>query len=301
MDEPTSFPIDAPLYSKRKGPVRVKNIVASLFTLLLLGGALVVGLIAVKERQEQRGKAASTGIKLLFNGVPASASPGATFTANLLVTVPSGSTHKISAVDATIKYPSSKLTLVSVTPGTFFTVPIAAEFVGKTESLNKITTTTAGAAKIILGAACVNTNVVTDQTKWKCFPATLPNQLAQLKFKVNAGVSGDASISVDPTDTALTVVGQTSNMVDSALPTATLAITGSTDTTPTPTTTTGVVPGDINRDRVVNSLDYAVLFENFGKQPLLDPRADIAPIGSPDGKVNSLDYSILFETFGKKQ
>lgn len=56
-----------------------------------------------------------------------------------------------------------------------------------------------------------------------------------------------------------------------------------------------VVPGDINRDSIVNALDYVILFENFSHSPIPDPRADI----NGDGAVNALDYTILFENFGQ--
>jgi hypothetical protein len=71
------------------------------------------------------------------------------------------------------------------------------------------------------------------------------------------------------------------------------------NTSPTISPTSSLKLGDINHDGSVNILDYSILFENYGLQPLLDQRADImGPNGVLDGQVNILDYAVLFEQYG---
>jgi hypothetical protein len=76
-----------------------------------------------------------------------------------------------------------------------------------------------------------------------------------------------------------------------------LARSGDSPTTPTPTAptsspTTALLQGDINNDGVVNILDYTLLSNAFGSS---NSEADI----NKDGVVNILDYTILSNNFGK--
>jgi hypothetical protein len=83
-----------------------------------------------------------------------------------------------------------------------------------------------------------------------------------------------------------------------------IIVSGGSAVTPTnsPTPTTAVIPGDVDRNGLVNILDYTILFEAYGTQTgdaKFDARADFvgAANGGPDGKVNILDYTVLFENF----
>ena len=59
--------------------------------------------------------------------------------------------------------------------------------------------------------------------------------------------------------------------------------------------------GDVNGDGKVDIQDLAMASAAFGSypgHPRWDPRADIAPIGKPDGRVDILDVTIVWQAFG---
>lgn len=60
----------------------------------------------------------------------------------------------------------------------------------------------------------------------------------------------------------------------------------------------GYMPSDINKDGAVNVLDYAILFENFGR--CCEGPGNIPGDINADGDVDIYDYIILFNTFGMK-
>lgn len=72
--------------------------------------------------------------------------------------------------------------------------------------------------------------------------------------------------------------------------TATSAISLSQSPTPTPT----YLPGDLNKDRIIDSLDYTLLKQNYGNTAC----GNIADING-DCKVTMADYTLLLQNYGK--
>jgi hypothetical protein len=57
-----------------------------------------------------------------------------------------------------------------------------------------------------------------------------------------------------------------------------------------------VLAGDVNRDRMVNSTDFALLAQNFGRTGRTYGQGDL----SGDGAVNGRDFALLAQNFGRR-
>lgn len=132
---------------------------------------------------------------------------------------------------------------------------------------------------------------------------TLPASLPYGTYQLNVLVTDPAASRTLPL--ALAIAGKTSDG-SYLLGSVSVASTGITPTPPrTPTSTIWpsspthmILPADINRDGIVNGLDYVLLFESFNLRigaPGYNPAADIVS----DGIINALDYVLLFEQFGR--
>lgn len=171
-------------------------------------------------------------------------------------------TNAVIGVDLDITYNKNQVTLLDITPGSFFTSPDVA---------NKVIDNTAGRAKITIATP----------------PNTSARQgtgtLALLTFRAVGEGSSRIDFGIDNHVAALNMTGL------NALKSVTgLGI----------TVTRLVLLGDIDEDLDVDIVDYVILFGNFGKNasdPSADPRADI----NNDGKINILDYTYVFENFGR--
>ncbi len=63
---------------------------------------------------------------------------------------------------------------------------------------------------------------------------------------------------------------------------------------PTPTST-GVKTGDINGDGKVDIVDIGIAVDNYGKNPIPNPKADL----NKDGRVDIVDIGIIIDNYGK--
>ncbi len=173
------------------------------------------------------------------------------------------STNSVIGVDLDITFDPSLLILNNITAGSFFTNP---------DITNKVIDNSGGHAKVTISIP----------------PGTNARQgagtLAVLNFKGKALGGTRIDFGTDTLVAATNMEGQ--NALRSA---AGLDIN---------VVTCAFIMGDINRDGVVDIVDYVILFANFGKNPAgsgVDARADI----NIDGKINILDYTYVFENFGK--
>jgi hypothetical protein len=55
------------------------------------------------------------------------------------------------------------------------------------------------------------------------------------------------------------------------------------------------LPGDINSDGHVDIIDIGILIDNYGKVPIVNPKADV----NSDGSVDIIDLGILVDNYGK--
>jgi hypothetical protein len=168
--------------------------------------------------------------------------------------------NEVVGVDLTVNFDKNRLEVTNIVPGGFFSNP--------TESIKTIDNTN-GVIKYSLHIA----------------PGTAAKKgtgtLAVISFRAKG--EGNAAVTI-PTST--TIVGAVNTGAKNALKSTTGG---------TVSITKILLLGDINEDGKVDILDYVILFENYGKSPIPDPRADI----NKDGKVDILDYVILFENFGR--
>jgi hypothetical protein len=65
--------------------------------------------------------------------------------------------------------------------------------------------------------------------------------------------------------------------------------------TPTPTSGTGLAAVDINGDRTINIIDIGIVVDNYGRNPIPNPKADI----NKDGSVNIVDIGLIIDKYNQ--
>jgi hypothetical protein len=80
----------------------------------------------------------------------------------------------------------------------------------------------------------------------------------------------------------------------SPVKTMTFTKSGSSTPLPTPTGTAGK-PGDINGDNKVNIVDIGIVIDNYGKNPIPNPKTDL----NKDGKIDIVDIGIIVDNYNK--
>lgn len=227
-----------------------KTIFSSLVALILFIG-LGVSVYLVQQNQEVRKKA--TGENLVtasFETVKTNIAPNETFDVKVKFTP--DPTLKVTAASIIIKYddtanPTNLLTLTNAQAGQFF-LKDHNQTGRPTEMLNIIDTTTAGVAKISIGAPCAVCGPAPEfscnpgMDCCTCYPQTSEDYYAVLTFKAKA--LGNATISIDGGSQAAAWGKDLTNVLYLPDPLPSLAINVAPIPTITPATTAGPLCGN---------------------------------------------------------
>ncbi len=190
-----------------------KRIFISFAILVFLLVAVVATVILTQQKQELRKGAAGERVDISFAppSNPVSLAPNTEFTVDVVAAPSSGA--KATAITVVVNFPSY-LTLLSLTPGPFFSFPANTEMMAlgvscaavsdcrttatgvtctggfcKTKDSNNAVyppNNTSTQLQFTLGAACTNTT----GTGGQCYPQTASGVLATIKFKSGSAASG---------------------------------------------------------------------------------------------------------------
>lgn len=263
-----------------------KKVIISLFSIFFILGVLALVVYYVRFRQNTSPIRAS-GIDLRLVSTTTSVNKNDELDVDVYIDTKGMS---ITGSDLEIKYDPNLLLAESITPGNFLPVVFVP---------GKITS---GLAKIVLGCN------VTD-------PKNGNGILASVKFKV-LGEATNTSIYFDST-TAISALGQTTSVLGTPdalnltiatspvdAPVSEATATPSVLPTPTPDTQAptssrsgeaGAKTGDINGDGNVNIVDIGIIIDNYGKNPIPNPKTDL----NNDGTINIVDIGIVIDNYGK--
>jgi hypothetical protein len=294
-------------------------------SVFILAGALVAGLILVKQPQEIREKAAPA-TSLSFSPSTQSIARGTNFSTTVVMNT---GTNQVSGVDISLTFDPSAISVTSVSQG-------AGISVFDSTIRNTIDNTT---GKILYSAyvldktkAVLGTNLVVITISGQVKP-TANAGVYPIVFASDTSVAGvgegqnvitskvDGSITAFvPTPTFTPTPSFTNTPSPTKTPTPTFTNTPSPTKTPTPTFTSTPIPtstptatktptptntntptptltpklGDVNGDRIVNITDIGLIVDVYGSSPATDPRADL----NKDGRVNIVDIGIVIDNYG---
>lgn len=208
---PANLPSDPPIILPALKSRKLKAIVPAVLTLALLAGGLAVTSRLVSQRQNLATEASTAGlVDLSLTTTTANPAPGSTFNVNLLINTNSA---VVSAANITVAYPTTKLQLLSITPGPFFSQGFVS---GVHEMLSQTSIATAGQGKLVVGVPCLIALPSPVPTN-PCLTKTGAGIVTTYVFKVLPATSGTVALTFAPTPT-ITAVGQTSSVLGSASP-----------------------------------------------------------------------------------
>ena len=250
------------LFSSKFNLVTTSKQKKNLFKLIVLTVGLVSGLVLVQRVQELREKALVGGPDLYFATSPLSVEPSNTGNVYDIYLPTSG--FEVTAAVIEVQFDTSMIQITSISKGNALPdILVPGAVAGST-------------ASITLGSG-------------PSTPFTGTDKIATLTFTTVAQ-SGQTDITFTQ-NTQVAAIGHPNDVLGITSSGTVLVDTETLTTTPTNSPTPTILAGDINRDGVVNILDFQILSNNFGTS---DPDSDL----NGDGIVNILDFQIFSNNFG---
>jgi hypothetical protein len=300
-------------------------------SVFILAGALIAGLVLVRQPQEIREKAAPA-TSLSFSPGTQSVAVGSNFTTTVVMNT---GTNQVTGVDISLTFNPSSLSITSVTQGAGISVfdSTIRNTIDNTAGKILYSSYVLDKTKAVLGTNLV-VLTISGQVKAGTTAGSYPIAFASdtsiagvgegqnvLTSKVDGSITAfvptptftptpsftitptftstpsptktpTPSFTSTPTPTKTPTPTFTSTPIPTATPTATKTPTPTFTSTPTPTLAPKL--GDVNGDRIVNITDIGLIVDVYGSQPATDPRADL----NKDGKVNIVDIGIVIDNYG---
>ncbi len=171
-----------------------KKVYLPFLAVLILGVSLVVGVPLLRRITHLLTPASASLVDLSFSTPTTTLARGQQFSVNVLI---DAKTYQVSAATMAATFSPTHFQLVSVTPGPFLTAAIPA---GYSAPFVQTTTTVAGNADIIVGAACPLVVPTPNPTTTPCSVRSGAGILATLTFQVLANApTGSTQLAFDTT------------------------------------------------------------------------------------------------------
>jgi hypothetical protein len=195
-------------------------------------------------------------------------------------------TNQVTAIEASLTFDASKLSIESITPASNYIVLKAA-----------VVDNTAGTASIVLG--------IKGGVGITPVPVTTTSDVASIRIRSKA-VVGDAIIRVASTsrvaaknidtNVAGTYGQMTVHITAAATPTSTAVPTATATIIPTVTptaTATTYADWDVDENGSVDVIDIGIIVDNYGLDAVIRPRADV----DKNGSINVIDIGIVVDHY----
>lgn len=276
-----------------------KDILISILSVSFTLVILVLGVYYVRFRQST-GPVHAEGVQVQLVSTNTNVKSGDEFVVDVYIDTKGMS---VTASDLRVRYDPQLLQAESITPGNFLPVVLLPQQL------------TSGFAQIVLGCSVTepkNGTGIVESVKFKVLgqgataniyfgPASAIAALGQSTnvmtspTSLNIIIEAGATALPTPTPLATTAPSPTESPIATAAPLSIPAGSPVGSPPPAPVPPGGTKPGDVNGDGIVNVVDIGIIIDNYGKNPIPDPRADL----SGDGNVNVVDIGIVVDNYGK--